>query len=800
MKKLIFLFVLSLLLANQASATHIAGADLSYTCIGGNDYLITLTFYRDCSGVAEPSAPQIKYSSSCGTFTVTLAKLAPTAGVEVTPVCPGQATYCSGGNLYGLRKFVYQAQVTLPPCSDWVFSYTLGTRNFSNTISNPEGTDMTIQAHLNNVVAPCNSSPVFTNPPSTIICNGQQFCYNHGAIDPENDSLVYQFVTPFDDGPGSTSVYVQYTGGYTASQPLPSSPPVTLDPVSGDICMTPTQNIITVMAVLVQEWRTINGVPTLIGSVSRDMQVAVIDCYNNLPTLAGINPSATQYNPQDTAYLETVCYGETVDFSIYSHDPDTNNLTLSWNNAIPGASFTVTGNGSPTAVGHFHWTPGSNTIGNTPHCFTVNVRDDNCPYVGQQTLSYCIIIKGMVVDLNPDVADSLLCMGENYTLVALGDTNVVNYYWTLDGSPVTPFNDSTLVINSGSLTPGDHDVVVTVDDGSAMICPGVDHQTLHIVPQPDVNLGPDDTICNGQTVVLDAGPGAQYFWVPTSQQTQTITVGTTGYYTVQVNGGNNTRCMDFDTVYIQVLYIPTVDLGPDLCVTDSAVLNAGISGFEYHWTNQDGNTLGNAQTLMVNTSGTYTVQVAEMLGHGCDASDQVLVKVIPEPVITTGPDLTVCQHQSSYIEVTGVNVDLSDYAYTYHWYPGDETTPFIVRSWLPEGNNMFIVSVTGCSTVNDTINLMVNVCELTIPNVITPNGDSQNDRFVVPNLGNYPGSALIVYNRWGKVVYESDDYQNDWGGGSLAAGVYYYILKVNYGDTGQGLKTEEMHGTVTIIR
>jgi len=802
MKKFFLIALLAGCSVFNLQASHIAGGDLSYTCIGGNDYLVTLSFYRDCSGIDEVTTAGVDFYSSCtGAFTVNLSKLPPTNGVEVTPVCPGQATTCGTGSLYGLEKFVYQGQVTLTPCSDWVISYVEGNRNPSNTIQSPGSAYMYLQATLNNVLAPCNSSVTFSNPPSTIICSGQLFCYNHGAIDPDGDSLVYQLVTPYDQGPGSGSTYVTYLPGYSATQPLVSVPPVTMDPVTGDICMTPTVNITTVLAVLVQEWRRINGVPTIIGTVGRDMQLTVISCTNNVPTVGGINPGATTWSATDTVYTMDICLGDTVAFPTYAHDADgTNNLTLSWNNGIPDGTFNVTGNNTPNAVGHFFWLPNSSYVSNSPYCFTVNVRDDNCPYVGQQTKSYCITIKGLLVKLEPDVSDSLLCLGENLTLIAHGDTNVVNYQWTVDGLPVTPLNDSTLVFNSTSLGAGTHNVVITVDDGSTVTCPGLDYMTLTVVQTPNVNLGADDTICSGQTVTLDAGPGAQYFWTPGSQLTQTIVVGTTNYYTVEVDGGNGTRCKDYDTIHVKVLQVPDVDLGADLCVTEPTLLDAGNFGYAFLWTDQNGNPLGSGQTYNATTTGDYTVTVAEILGHGCDDSDMIHVRVLPEPEITLGPDLEVCQHQSTTLTVTGVDVNLSDYDYTYSWFPTMETTPYTVQAWLPEGTIPFIISVTGCTTVSDTVNLIVNICELTIPNIITPNDDSKNDRFVVPNLNYYPNSEFIVFNRWGKKVYESANYQNDWDGGKSAAGVYYYVLKVNFGDTGAGEKIEEHHGTVTIMR
>ncbi|HTO37165.1 MAG TPA: gliding motility-associated C-terminal domain-containing protein, partial [Brumimicrobium sp.] len=73
-----------------------------------------------------------------------------------------------------------------------------------------------------------------------------------------------------------------------------------------------------------------------------------------------------------------------------------------------------------------------------------------------------------------------------------------------------------------------------------------------------------------------------------------------------------------------------------------------------------------------------------------------------------------------------------------------------------------------------------------VPNAFTPDGDGQNDTWVIEGIELYPNSVLIVYNRWGNIVYEATGYLNDWngtsnnnlnvGGNELPTGTYYYVL------------------------
>ena len=76
------------------------------------------------------------------------------------------------------------------------------------------------------------------------------------------------------------------------------------------------------------------------------------------------------------------------------------------------------------------------------------------------------------------------------------------------------------------------------------------------------------------------------------------------------------------------------------------------------------------------------------------------------------------------------------------------------------------------------------------PDVFTPNNDNYNEAFEIQFLP--PNSQLIIYNRWGRIVYQSNNYQNDWNGDNLSDGVYYYILTLPSGNTTKG--------TVTILK
>ncbi len=119
----------------------------------------------------------------------------------------------------------------------------------------------------------------------------------------------------------------------------------------------------------------------------------------------------------------------------------------------------------------------------------------------------------------------------------------------------------------------------------------------------------------------------------------------------------------------------------------------------------------------------------------------------------------------------------------------------------PVDANDYKVKVTTSYQLNSSESLISesNWCEynvplykVVIPNVFSPNGDGKNDFLEFDNLEQYKNTQLNIYNRWGRRVYQSDNYKNDWDGAKLTGGTYYYILEFTDGT----IKT----GTITLLK
>ncbi len=81
-------------------------------------------------------------------------------------------------------------------------------------------------------------------------------------------------------------------------------------------------------------------------------------------------------------------------------------------------------------------------------------------------------------------------------------------------------------------------------------------------------------------------------------------------------------------------------------------------------------------------------------------------------------------------------------------------------------------------------------------NTFTPNGDGFNDTWEIQNIDEWPNAQIFVYSRWGNRVFQSTNYENDWGGDDLPAATYYYVIELNPVD----FNAEPITGSVTILR
>lgn len=171
-------------------------------------------------------------------------------------------------------------------------------------------------------------------------------------------------------------------------------------------------------------------------------------------------------------------------------------------------------------------------------------------------------------------------------------------------------------------------------------------------------------------------------------------------------------------------------------------------------------------------AGTYVVTVSVVLASGTLTARQPIT-VAPVPTLRLAPHQQVlCAGLPLIIEANAQPAGT-----TYRWHDGLATAAREVRS-----AGRYVLTVTspaGCAS-SDSVDvrdpLPTDDCiARRVPNIITPNGDGQNDAFVLGSLL-APDWSLTIFNRWGREVFRQASYDNSWDAPGLAGGVYYYLL------------------------
>ncbi len=336
LKKTSYIFFFFLIFT-QTSAYHIAGADFSYKYLGGFQYELSYTLYRDCSldGSGLPVADFddtiyffIYENNSKRLFRIVTAGR-PRNIIQLDPEAAEKCIY--GTPPVCLQVGTYKAQVTLPPISGgYTIIWQRCCRNTNITnLTTPEYQGATFIVNVPGTESyPENSSPTFNNFPPLFLCINRTLYFDHSATDADGDSLVYRlgeplggtnylgqgvsFNAPVTDptnyaGP-PPYLPVNFAPGYSYQQPFGSSAVCQIDPQTGLLEITPDQFGLYAMAIDVLEYR--NG--QLLGFTRREIQFYVADCLPPGPPLQishTFPPDLTVIN--DTVFIfaeKNMCY------------------------------------------------------------------------------------------------------------------------------------------------------------------------------------------------------------------------------------------------------------------------------------------------------------------------------------------------------------------------------------------------------------------------------------------------------------------------------------------------------------
>lgn len=379
------------------------------------------------------------------------------------------------------------------------------------------------------------------------------------------------------------------------------------------------------------------------------------------------------------------------------------------------------------------------------------------------------MIRTPFVDLGDDLT---LCDNVNLIADAGNEENNAQYLWQ-------PGNFDTKSI--GISNPGQYTVIASNKCGNH-----TDTLNVKLLQTPTVSLGEDSVFCNHVGITLDAGNilnEASYVW-NTGQLTQTINATSNGTYIVKVNNycGEAT-----DSIRLGVIYNPTINLGEDTiyCGTYKPTrlyAKNQTNNVQYLW-----NTGEKTENIVANSPGKYLVSVSNKCATAIDSITFFFAKY---PVVNLPKDTTFC-------DVVYYNLNAGSDGMYYEWEPTGETAQEITAREF----GLYTVRVTnelGC-TAEDNIRF-TEWCDvqLFVPTAFSPNQDGRNELFK-PVVKDATQFEFKIYNRWGQLVFSSDDSSAGWDGTyngiPCPEGAYIWEVIVQ---GGPNRKIER--GTVTLLK
>jgi gliding motility-associated-like protein len=421
------------------------------------------------------------------------------------------------------------------------------------------------------------------------------------------------------------------------------------------------------------------------------------------------------------------------------------------------------------------WSPGTNlssttvsnpvfngiNLGITPLVFTYTIQLDSSGYQCFSDSVTVTLFNTPIVEIGDSIEE---CEG---TLINLNAGNPgLAYSWSTGAS-----TQSIVAGNSGLYA-----VTVSLPGTS---CSGSDSAFIQIYPRFNLNL-PNQQVCSEDALQVGITPlaGVNYTWSPASNLDNPnvgnpIFSGTNPgpgsinftYYLAVDSGGFT---CSFDTITV------TLNPNPDVVLADTTILcengvvnlNSGIPLASYLW-----NTGATTQSIVVNTPGVYGVVAT--YPTTCFDSDSTVVVLDSLPHFQVN-DVTVCEGDSA---VLWVNPNEGS---SFLW-STLETTPSIFT--FTPGTYILAVS-NSCGSTTDTALVVFkpDLQNIPLPNVLTTNDDGINDTYYIPLLAELESFRMDFFNRWGVLLYTTEDVNAPWAGTSGAdgekvpSGTYYVVI------------------------
>jgi len=487
-----------------------------------------------------------------------------------------------------------------------------------------------------------------------------------------------------------------------------------------------------------------------------------------------------------------------------------------------GNTATLTATGATT----YAWSPATGLSATTGATVTANPATTTTYQVTGTTNGCTSAPVSVTVTVNPLPAKPVVTAAvkycQNETATALTATASAGHTLTWYNNPALTGGSATAPVPS-TATVGSTNYYVTQTNTATGCVSEASMITVTINPVPVANFDIPVKIClpgpasftNRSTIadnsvltyVWDFGDG-------TGSSTQTnpsYTYAGAGSYPVVLAATSAAGCVNIsapklvDDFYEKPIAAFTVT-PEELCqgsntVFADASLPAG-SITDWSWNFGDGSTsTGPTPTKKYNDPGNFTVTLIVKNAAGCTSDPTPHpVTVHYQPRIDAGRSFVVPQGTTIKFEATLQTMSNNPSTLTFDWSPatGLSDATALQPTLVANADQVYTLTATGDFGCTATDELTVKILKpVNVPNVFSPNGDNVHDQWRIPNLADYPGCTVEIFNRYGQQVFYSVGYNTPWDGTykgkDMPVGTYYYVIKLENG-------FKPISGSVTIIR
>ena len=717
------LLLLVLGAAHPALAGHLLGGEMTYKYLDATGpanaplrYEITVVIYNNCGHPAiRLTAPVAIYDQATGAkiplTTLNYSNLSggnmniPQTSISTClgPSIPAGCTVSGVSQPYQLQYFI--GIVNLPTTNQGFYAvWTDGTRNTDiSNLFDPSNQNMSLYSTLSAPSLP-NSSPVFSDIAVAVVCGNDTTYLLNNAVDPDGDRLTYSFGQPYGIGslpanftPPPTGV--PYVTGYTSNAPFSTMGGnyAAINPTTGTAKYYATVvGRKYVVAVDVNEFRTINNRQVLIGTTRRDLQLVVANCPSTtpptLPTTVATNPIPRNYTVEAGGTLTiplvtTQADGHGLTMTVtsvlldgtggYNATLGGNPGTLTQGNPAGTAKITVpTTTGTPpppsTITSSFVYTAGCNEARANPYDVSLSIKDDGC--AGKLVADLLRITVTKPAGPNAIAGDEAICgLNTTHSYTASGGA-APQISWRAVGGTIVGSNTASPVQVTWP-TAGTFTLVARGITQYGCLTDSVT-KTITVSPAPSLTVTGNQTICQGSSTTLTVNGGGTY--TVTGGATPVTGTGpfvlspaaTTTYTITGVATG--TACGATTQVTVTVNLLPTANAGTAVAICSGAtgqLGTAGVAGNTYSWSPATGlssTTVANPTVTLTNTTSTAITQTYTLTtttAAGCTGTATVVVTVSPQPTANAGTAVAICSGATGQLGTAGVAGN------TYSWSP-----------------------------------------------------------------------------------------------------------------------------------